>query len=68
MDRRKPTFTKTNQLEIKKIFMSTGTISMIVAGPNVPVKDYHYNETEELFLPTGRRHKVIIKKTANAKK
>ena len=40
----------------KNLYVESGDyIVMIVAGPNAR-KDYHYNETEELFLPTGRPH------------
>ena len=39
---------------------------MIVAGPNAR-KDYHYNETEELFLPTRSAVKVIIQEEGQRK-
>ena len=40
----------------KNLYVESGDyIVMIVAGPNAR-KDYHYNETEELFLPARRQH------------
>jgi 3-hydroxyanthranilate 3,4-dioxygenase len=48
MDRRKPSFTPTTCWN-KNLYQESGDyIVMLVAGPNAR-KDYHYNETEELF-------------------
>jgi 3-hydroxyanthranilate 3,4-dioxygenase len=40
---------------------------MVVAGPNAR-KDYHYNETEELFYQLEGSIKLSFKKMESAKK
>jgi 3-hydroxyanthranilate 3,4-dioxygenase len=40
---------------------------MVVAGPNAR-KDYHYNETEELFYQLEGSIKVVIQEMESARK
>jgi 3-hydroxyanthranilate 3,4-dioxygenase len=49
-----------------KIYIPPGDyIVMVVAGPNAR-KDFHYNETEELFYQLEGSITIIIKKMENA--
>ena len=51
----------------KNVYTESGDyIVMIVAGPNAR-KDYHYNETEELFYQLEGRIKVIIQEDGERK-
>jgi 3-hydroxyanthranilate 3,4-dioxygenase len=51
----------------KNIYVDSGDyIVMIVAGPNAR-KDYHYNETEELFYQLEGNIKVIIQENGERK-
>ena len=51
----------------KNIYVDSGDyIVMIVAGPNAR-KDYHYNETEELFYQLEGSIKVIIQENGERK-
>ncbi len=51
----------------KNIYVDSGDyIVMIVAGPNAR-KDYHYNETEELFYQIEGSIKVIIQENGERK-
>ena len=51
----------------KNIYVDSGDyIVMIVGGPNAR-KDYHYNETEELFYQLEGKAKVIIQENGERK-
>lgn len=51
----------------KNIYIDSGDyIVMIVAGPNAR-KDYHYNETEELFYQLEGNIKVVIQENGERK-
>ena len=51
----------------KNIYVNSGDfIVMIVAGPNAR-KDYHYNETEELFYQLEGNIKIIIQEEGERK-
>ena len=51
----------------KNIYVDSGDyIVMIVAGPNAR-KDYHYNETEELFYQLEGNIKIIIQEDGQCK-
>lgn len=51
----------------KNLFVDSGDyIVMIVAGPNAR-KDYHYNETEELFYQLEGTIKVIVQENGQRK-
>ena len=51
----------------KNIYVDSGDyIVMIVAGPNAR-KDYHYNETEELFYQLEGNIKVVIQENGERK-
>ena len=51
----------------KNLFVDSGDyIVMIVAGPNAR-KDYHYNETEELFYQLEGTIKVVIQENGERK-
>ena len=39
----------------KVVYKDAEFTVMVVGGPNSR-KDYHYNESEEVFLPAGRRY------------
>ena len=51
----------------KNLYVDSGDyIVMIVAGPNAR-KDYHYNETEELFYQLEGSIKVVIQEDGERK-
>ncbi len=51
----------------KNLYVDSGDyIVMVVAGPNAR-KDYHYNETEELFYQLEGSIKVVIQEEGNRK-